>query len=289
MNTNEFIEFKQERDVGTMISDAFKFLKEEGKPFFTTIIKISLVPIILAIASTFYFFLNMSDFFSVVFLLDNTESYQGQSINFGMFFISLGVLLIFYLIAYVMINASAMYYIKSYTDNQGKIDYDYIKNMTMHKFWSFIALYIVSGIIIFTGTLFCFFPGIYLGIVLSLSSCILVFFEKEAMDAIGGSFAFIKGHWWNTFGILIVIGLIVWCLSLITQLPAIIYQLTQMGSLSFDASNPMEMMNLYKDPIYLTLTAFSEVIKFFLVPITLIVTVFIFFDINEQEKQGSYQ
>lgn len=284
MNTNEIIQFKKQRDVGEMISDTFKFLKEEGKPFFTTIIKISLVPIILAIASTFYFFLNMSDFFSVIFLLDNTENYQGQSINFGMFFMSLGVLLIFYLIAYVMINASAMYYVKSYTDNQGKIDYEYIKNMTMHKFWSFTALYIVSGIIVFIGTLFCFFPGIYLGIVLSLSSCILVFFEKGAMDSIGDAFHFIKGHWWNTFGILIVTGLIVWLISFITQLPAITYQLSQMGFSSFDASNPMEMMNLYKDPIYLMLIFISEGFKFFLIPITLIVTVFIFFDINEQEK-----
>ena len=225
----------------------------------------------------------MSDFFSVVFL-DNTENYQGLSINFGMFFMSLGVLLIFYLIAYVMINASAMYYVKSYTENQGKIDYDYIKNMTMHKFWSFIALYILSGIIVFIGTLFCFFPGIYLGIVLSLASCILVFFEKGAVDSIGDAFHFIKGHWWNTFGILIVIGLIVWVISFITQLPQIIYQLTQVGTMTFDASNPTEMMYLFKDPIYLILIIFSEGFKFFLIPITLIVTVFIFFDINEQEN-----
>ena len=43
MPTNDFIEFKKERDLGTMITDSFKFLRLEWKSFFTAIIKISLL------------------------------------------------------------------------------------------------------------------------------------------------------------------------------------------------------------------------------------------------------
>lgn len=287
MDTTEFINFKKERDLGDMISDTYTFLKFEWKPFFTTILRIAFVPILLSIASSIYFLLTFSDFITGMSNLNNIEYYQEVSPNFGMFFITVGVVLVFYLIAYVMINSAALYYIKSYSENQGKIDYDDIKNMTADKFWSFLALYIVSGFIIFAGILFCFLPGIYFAIVLSLSSCILVFYQQGSMDAITSSFNYIRGHWWNTFGILIVTSLIVGVISFVLQFPLLIYQFTQMDPMAFlDASNPTEIMNLYKDPVYFTLTIFSEVIKFLLIPLSLIVTVFIFFDINEQHNNS---
>ena len=33
----EYIEFKKERDLGSIITDAFKFIRIEGKQFFLTI------------------------------------------------------------------------------------------------------------------------------------------------------------------------------------------------------------------------------------------------------------
>ena len=277
MPTNDFIEFKKERDLGTMITDSFKFLRLEWKSFFTAIIKISLVPILLA--------LTFSDVFSSILTFDITGSFDISTVNYGMFFIVSMTSLIFYLIAYVMVSASAMYYLQSYVENQGKVNYDYVKQMTFSKFWSFTALYIVTGIIVFVGILFCFLPGIYFGIVLSLSSCLLVFNKKSAMDAIGDAFTFIKGHWWDSFGILIVVSLIVSVLNYITQVPAMIYQLIQIGTSAFD-SDPTEMMNLFKDPIYLVLLTFSYFIKFLFYTITLLVTIFIFFDINEQKNNS---
>lgn len=285
MNPSNFINFKKERDLGDMFSDTYTFLKLEWKPFFTTIIKIAFLPILFSIASSIYFLLTFSDFITGMSNLNDIEYYQEVSPNFGMFFISVGVVFVFNFIAYVMINSAALYYIKSYVENQGKIDYNDIKNATTDKFLSFSALYIVSGIIVFTGILFCFLPGIYFAIVLSLSSCILVFFEQDSMNAIGASFTYIKEHWWSTFGILIVTGLIVWLVSIVLQLPLIIYQFTQMDPFAFlDPSDPAEIMNLYKDPVYMILTIFSEIIKFLLIPISLIVSVFIFFDINEQHN-----
>ena len=282
MDTIEFINFKKGRDLGDMISDTYTFLKLEWKPFFSTIIKIAFVPILLSIASSIYFLITFSDFITGISNLNDIEYYQEVSPNFGMFFITLGVVLVLYLIAYIMINSSALFYIKSYSDNQGKIDYEDIKNMTTDKFWSFLALYVIIGFIVFGGTLFCFLPGIYFAVVLSLSSCILVFFNQASLDSIGNSFNYIKGNWWNTFGILIVTSLIVGVINFVLQFPLIIYQFTQIDP--FVSSDTTELMNLYKDPIYLSLTIFSEIIKYLLIPISLVVTVFIFFDINEQHQ-----
>ena len=285
MNTNEFINFKKERDLGDMISDTFTFLKFEWKPFFTTVIKIAFIPILFSIASSIYFLITFSDFITGISNLNDIEYYQEVSPNFGMFFISLGAVLVLYLISYIMINSSALYYIKSYSDNQGKIDYDDIKNMATDKFWSFLALYVIIGFIVFAGILFCFLPGIYFAVVLSLSSCILVFFNQGSLESIGNSFNYIKGNWWNTFGILIVTSLIVGVINFVLQFPLIIYQFSQTDP--FVLSDTTELMNLYKDPIYLFLTVFSEIIKYLLIPVSLIVATFIFFDINEQQNNNS--
>tara|TARA_R110001632_G_scaffold29662_10_gene78612 strand:- start:458 stop:1348 length:891 start_codon:yes stop_codon:yes gene_type:complete len=283
MITNNYIEFKKERDLGAMITDAFKFIRQEWKPFFTTIIKISLVPILLAVASTIYYSLLSTDFVSSVFNFSQLGSYQEQNTDYGTFFSALIAYYLFNLIAYVTVTASAMYYVKSYIDNQGKIDFEYVKSMTFQKFWSFSGLFFIVGIIVMVGTMFCVLPGVYFWVVFSLSSCILVFFEKGAMDSIGDAFNFVKGHWWETFGILIVIFLIVMVLSFITQLPATIYQFIQMGTSAFEG-DPTEMINTLNDPIYLALLTLSHFIQFLFYTITLLVTIFVFFDINEQKN-----
>ena len=286
MITNDYIEFKKERDLGAMITDAFKFLRQEWKPFFTTIIKISLAPILLAVASIIYFSFSFSDFFSSAVMMNQFSSSQEETTNFGTFFIAVIVYLICYLIAYVMVTASAMYYVKSYVENQGIIDYEYVKSMTLQKFWSFSGLFLVSGIIIGVGFLFCVLPGVYFAIVLSVASSILVFFDRGSMDSIGDAFTFIKGHWWDTLGIVIVVSFIVGILNYITQIPATIYQFIQMGTSTFGSGDPTEVLEIFKDPIYLGLISLSYFIQFLFYTITLLVTIFIFFDINEQKNNS---
>mgnify|MGYP005634918937 CR=1 FL=1 len=87
---------------------------------------------------------------------------------------------------------------------------------------------------------------------MSLASSILVFENKSVLDAIGDSFNFIKGHWWETFGISIVIGILVSILGYIFSIPAVIYQLIQGMSL-LGSDDPSQMMSMLSDPIYLVL------------------------------------
>tara|TARA_B110000003_G_scaffold173112_1_gene172722 strand:- start:17280 stop:18149 length:870 start_codon:yes stop_codon:yes gene_type:complete len=284
MKVNDFIEFNKKRDLGAMVSDTYKFLREEWNPFFKTILKISLVPILLVITSIIFFISSFSDFFSTILSFYKLGDFELPDTNYGIFFIMAMIFLISYLTAYIMITASAMYYVKSYAENNGKIDYYYVKQMTFNKFWSFVAIYAMTGIMVLVGLLFCILPGLYFGIVLSLSSCLLVFSKKSAIDAIGDSFIFIKGHWWDTFGILLVTGLIVSVLNYITQIPATIYQLLQFGTSIFNLSDPSQMIILFEDPIYLLLLSFSYVIQLFFYSITLVVTMFVYFDIKDQRN-----
>jgi hypothetical protein len=220
---------------------------------------------------------------SVSFLGDFSQiaDFQG-ALNFSDLLLPILAFLFSYLIAYALITVAALAYIKSYIDNKGVVNYEEVQNSTKEKFWPYVGLFFLNGIIVFFGALFCFLPGIYFGIVLSLSICLLIFQNKSVTDAINDSFGFIKGHWWETFGVLIVVQLIIIFISFILDLPATLYQAADITSIiQGDASN--EILKSFSDPIYLMLIALSYFIKFILYMVATVATVFIYYDIKEQK------
>ncbi|CAM1358729.1 conserved membrane hypothetical protein [Tenacibaculum sediminilitoris] len=268
----EYIEFKRERDLGSIISDAFKFIRLEGKQFFLTILKVAAIPIVVAVASMIYYMMSMSS------LISQETSAVVRMMG------SMFIMMIAYLVAFVFINLAGMYYIKSYIDNKGIVNQEEIKENTKNKFWSFVGFGILAYLILIASVLLCFFPVFYTMTAVSLGASILVFENEGGASAIGRCFNFISGHFWETFGVIIVVGLLVGVLGSVFQIPAVIYQFAKMG-ISMGNDDPTMMMNIYSDPIYLLLYVLSLVGNFLFYSITLITNVFLYFDINEQKNQ----
>ena len=282
MNNTNYVEFKKERDLGAIISDTFKFLRLEWKPFFGTIIKTAFLPIIIAIAALFFYTYSFPSIFSG---LDSVGSDMYNESNFGLLFVSVSFMMVFALIAYVIMNITALYYIKSYIDNNGTVDFKMIQERVKDKFWSFTGLFVLVGLILFASALLCFFPIIYTGIVLSLAAPIMVYNKLGVSDSISYSFSFIKGHWWETFGVMLVVGIITSVIGYIFSVPALIYFFIKMGTVIM-SNDPVAISESFLDPIYLGLNGISYIGKFILYGVTLVSNVFIYFDINEQ-KYGS--
>ena len=281
MEEHSYVEFRKERDLGAIITDTFKFIRLEWKPFFSYVFKIAIIPILLAVASILYISYASSKAFSGIDLDTlNDANLFGNSVEI---IVAVFLMLVFYLVAYVMVNIGSLYYIKSYIENNGQVNFDEIKQKVGEKFWAFVGLGILIALIVFVSMLLCFFPVIYTGIVLSLASSILVFENKTVSDAIGDSFNFIKGHWWETFGISIVIGILVSILSYIFSIPLVVYQLIQGMSL-LGTDDPTQMMGMFSDPVYLVLNVIANAAQFLFSSITLIATVLVYFDINEQKN-----
>lgn len=116
--------------------------------------------------------------------------------------------------------------------------------------------------------------------------CLLIFQNKGVSDAISDSFGFIKEHWWETFGILIVVQILIGIVSFFVDLPANMYLGNDMASI-LQNNESTELLNIFSDPIYLGLIAVSYLAKFFLYIISTVVTVFIYFDIKEQKNPSS--
>lgn len=284
MDHQNFIEFKKKRDLGLIISDSFKFITTEWKSFFGTILKAAVIPIFVAIGAMIYYVMCSTTVFGDI---ANTTNFNNPfNLNFKELIIPIFIFLVAYLVAYALVTVSALSYIKSYITNKGVVNIEEVTTLAKDKFGAYVGLFFLNGIIIFFGALFCFLPAIYLGVVLSLSICLLIFQDKSVVDAISDSFIFIKGHWWETFGVLIVIQLIIGVVGFLVDLPAAFYQFINIG-FGLKDQDAVEILAIFKDPIYIVLLVVSYFIKFILYTVTTVATVFIYYDIKEQRNAST--
>ena len=282
MHNNTYVEFQKERDLGAIISDTFKFLRLEWKPFFGAIIKTALFPMVIAIAGMVFFMYTFPTVFSGFGTTTFLEEGVYEETNIGLLFTSLAFVGVFFLIAYVVINITALYYIESYIQHEGVIDYAMIQERVKDKFWSFTGLFILVGLIILFSVFMCVFPVVYTSVVLGFAAPILVYRNLDVSETIGFSFKFINGHWWETFGVLIVVGIITSIIGYIFSIPAVIYFFVKAGTM-LSANDPLAMADALKDPVYLLLNGISYIGQFILYGITLVSQVLLFFDIQEQK------
>jgi hypothetical protein len=251
----------------------------EWKPFFGTILKTSFLPIMIAIVGMVFYMYSFPNILGSLVSLDDGIYNEP---NFGSLFTTMAFVGVFFLIAYVIMIITALYYIKSYIDNNGRVDFTMVQDAVKEKFWSFAGLFILVGLIMMASAMLCFFPIIYTGIVLSLAAPIMVFNNLDVGDTIGYSFKFVNGHWWETFGVMLVVGIITTIIGYIFSIPAVIYFFIKMGTV-ITANDPTAMTDAFKDPIYLALNGVSYIGQFILYGVTLVSNVFIYFDIAEQK------
>ena len=202
------------------------------------------------------------------------------------------VFIIFFLAiiaAYVMAQATVLFYIKSYANNKGVINFEEIKKNVYTHFWSFIGLGLLVGMSIMVGFIFCIIPGIYLYPILALSFSVMVFNQKGVSEAYGYSFTLIKDNWWITFITFFVIGIIVGIASYAFSIPAYIYMMVKMGTMAGE-TDPVALTGGIFDPIYILLNLLSVSVQFLLNIITLVAGVLIYFNLNEKKNfTGTYE
>ena len=284
MLRNRIIEFKRERDLGAIINDTFQFIRENWRDYFIAVYKI--VGPVLLIGAAILVFAMVSYSGSIQSMMGGNLGQSDPSTVFdgvfGMFGWLLVMMVVFGLV-YVLLAEVSLFYIKSYIKNNGVVNFQEVKENTYKHIWKFIGLGLLSLLMLIAGYILCFVPAFYIGIVLSLAMPIMVFENKSIGETISHCFTLIKSEWWNTFGVVLVIALLVSILGLIFSVPALIYQFVSMG-ISMGTEDPTAMLEILEDPIYLVLNLVSYIGKFLFYSITLISSAFIYFDLNEQKN-----
>ena len=114
MENHSYIEFKKERDLGSILSDTFRFIRENWKAYFLTVLKISAPAMVVVLAALGFYFYSFSGLFT-----STTAGDPDLSGTLGMGAAAI-ILVLAGTITYVLMNASSLFFIKSYIDNNGK-------------------------------------------------------------------------------------------------------------------------------------------------------------------------
>lgn len=273
----DYIDFKQQRELGDIISYTFKFIRENYKAYFKSVIKIVWPAFLLLIAAVSYY----------------SYTTVGNSIMFsqdGGFFIGFGLLMLGLLLYFAVMNVAAFNFIKSYVNNQGVADHEEVKQGVKKDLGKMFGLGAITWILIFAGLIIFIVPGIYLSVPLSIAAAVLVFKNESIGGSISEGFHLVKDNWWMSFISLFLIWLIVYIISLIFQLPVLIYTFIKMFTIIQENSASAANVTDVLDWVYLTLTIIASAVQYLLYAITPVGVAFVYYNLNEIKYfTGAYE
>ena len=275
----EYIEFKKQRELGEILSVTFKFLRENYKAAGKIFIKLVGPAFILLIAAvTYYAWSTMGATFI-----------SNVGLNTSDFIISAGLMMLAYILYISSMTGTVYHIILSYINNNGKIISSEVAAGLKSDFGKILLVTIISWILIFAGTLLFIIPGIYVAIPVSLATAILVFRRNNVMDSISESFQLIRDNWWNTFATLFCIGIIVYLISLVFQLPAIFYFMFKAFVSASENSGSGSIEGVFGTG-YIIINVITSIIQYLVYSITPIGVAFVYFNLNEKQNfTGTYE
>lgn len=272
---NETIHFKKQRELGTIITDTFKFLRTHGKPLFGLILKITGPALLIMILAYAYYVQYLSA--SLVWTDDAQNPLEALP---PLAYVSMGLLLMAAVVYYSLLNGVVMHYIKAYIHNKDKVDLEAVSDGVRNDFWKLIGTSIVIGTLTGVGMMLCVVPGIYIGVVLAPIYAVVVFERKDVMDAFSACFKLIKNEWWMTFATLIVVFMLYYIIVMVFQIPQYIYFFIKGVSMTeIITTDPAAMF----DWVYILLTSISMIFQYLLHTIVVMAVAFIYFHLNEKK------
>lgn len=269
------IRFQKVRDLSQVMSDSFDFIKQEIRPLSRVILIYVLPFVILYAGAQVYFQRNVLSHFDI----SNPESIMA---NIGPFYLNLFVFLFFGVFIQSLLAGTYYTYIEAYI-KYGKNGFA-LSDISGHFFSNSLLALGAAFVFVtasFIGALFCVAPGIYLANSLSLSMFIVVFQKNGISQALSRSWRLVKFQWWNTLAINILGILIVYAVSLVFSIPAMIVGVA--GNFAAAATDsPLNYPNWYW-----VLTAISSAVTTILLIIPFTFQAFQYFNLEERENPTS--
>lgn len=203
----EYIELRQRRDFSAVISTGFQFIRQNWKTLYRPLVFLCL-PLYI-VASLF-----MGSFFRTIYAHPGDPGAVLGSMG-GM---SLGYLLM--ALSMLLMYTLVYEYMRFYMLNRGMAP-------TVGDLWKeasrqllpYFAIGLLAGIIAMFGLILLFFGALWLAIVFTMALPLRAFERADIGDCISRSFKVIKGHWWETFGLVLVLGMLIGFVSYFIYLP----------------------------------------------------------------------
>lgn len=261
MENFNVIEFHHTRDFSRKMNVTFEFIRQNFKPLGKSILFIAGPPVLIASMMIGSF---IGEFFNLTQLAatnpGDTESFQNYltSVNF---WLQIAMVMIFFIVSGVMTIATINNYLVLYSEKQtNRIEVGEVWERVRSTFWMYfstmfffallaIAAYIImiipvillatiSPALIFFGVLLLIGGIFYLIVSVSLTFIVRAYENKGFFEAIGRSFSLVQGKWWSTFGLIMVLYLIMMTISYIFLIPW--YTVTFISALHNTSGNPLQ-------------------------------------------------
>ncbi len=276
-----YFEFKKYRSFDQIIEGGFKFLRLNFKQMIGIIWKQNAVYLMAFLVAVFLFYYYFNNFYFSV-LSNNTESIDEmiQSVSVSGFVGILAFVVIASIVFSVRYYAGIFGYIKSYIDNKGKVDEQFIAEYTKQKFWGFIGLVIISAIILFIATLFLIIPAIWLSVPITIATAAFFLDNFSITDAITKSMDFVKEKWWFSLGVIIVTAIIISLLQFVFNAPATIY--TMIKAIAAVKIDPNKIQTaMANDPIMVIFNVFTIIGKYLLTMLNIAILSVLYYSLKE--------
>lgn len=234
------IEFQHTRDFSRKLNATFEFIRQNFKPLGKSILFIAGPPVLVGsvIGGSF-----MGEFLNI------GQSAQSSPDAFSNYFLSVSfwtqmiLMFVFLTVSFVIAIATINSYLIIYDQKKtNQIEVSEVWDGVRNAFWSylgtsvlFFVLFIIayavlllpifilaeiSGVLVVFGALFVIGAIIFLLISSSLTYFIQLYEKKNFAEAVGRSMRLVNnGKWWSTFGLIIVLYLIMMTVSYIFIIP----------------------------------------------------------------------
>ena len=273
MNDN-YINFRRHRELGEVITDTFKFIRENYKLLFKLIFKIAGPAFAILILCMGYYY----------YIAGSQSFFNNFGSNVEMFLIALVLMLLSFTAFFVLLQGTVLHFIKSYVENAGEVNPLQVRTGVKTDFGKILGVTLMVGILIFFGLILCILPGIYLWVPLTFAVPLVVLGRRESFDSIGDAFTLIKDNWWMTFLSLVVMSLLMYVVAMIFQMPMIIYMFVKAFTVVQEGSAADPEMLF--DWVYIVFSVISSMAQYLLYTILIIAIAFIYYSLDEKKNSS---
>ena len=248
MENPKIIEFQMTRDFGSKVSTTFAFVVQNYRGLLRSILYIAGPPVLVAS-------LLLSSFVADIFSLGlqtgrgNQDAFLKYFTNVN-FWLQIGLALIFFIVSLVVTTATLNNYLILYREKKThQIEVSDVWERVRNTFWMYLGTTLLFGLLaivayilltipiivfaaistflIFFGAVLLIIGILYLVVTTSLVYVVQAFEHKGFFESIARSFYLVRGKWWSTFGLYMVLSMLVGVISSIFIFPAYIIMIVQ--------------------------------------------------------------
>lgn len=218
----KYLELRQHRDFGLIISDYFEFLKYNLKDFFNLFLRYNGIFILLFLGISY---LMVTGFMGLIRLENQGSNVAANEYPYIIYLGTGGFLLILFLLAVVLLNYSlSSIYMALYDKNKGaKIDPTSVKKMLLDRLGNIIIFVILMGllfmVVFVVGMILSFIPlvGIFAYYILiyafnswmGLSFLEMIYEKKSPINAFSEGFTLLTSNFWKCVGVNFIMGILI--------------------------------------------------------------------------------